>query len=342
VPGIGVITNPRSRINKRDPSHMRRLGYLLGSRGAAEATRSLDDLYRVAEEFKRVEIDVLGINGGDGTIHHTLTAFIRTYGDQPLPLIALLRGGTMNTIANSLGIKGNPPKLLFELADRYHNHDAFDVFEHPILSIGDAYGYIFGSGLLYNFLEAYYATGRPSPVMAARLLAKACLSAMIGGRFARRVTRRFHARVIVDGDAWAREDFVTVTAATVEQLGFGFKPFYRVGERPDAFPVLGIHPPSPLAIATELPRVRMGRPIRRDKVIDTLAREVRFEAEQIEYIVDGDLYTAKGSLRVGLGPKLRMVRLTGQAQDALPVSPSARALPPVGREAREAKDAPPA
>src|SRR5437762_2543265 len=106
VPGIGVITNPRSRMNKRDPSRMRKLGYLIGDRGSAAATRSLDDLYRVAEEFKSADIDVLGINGGDGTIHHTLTAFVRTWGDKPLPLIAILRGGTMNTIANSYGIKG--------------------------------------------------------------------------------------------------------------------------------------------------------------------------------------------------------------------------------------------
>jgi hypothetical protein len=39
MPGIGVITNPRSRVNKKDPSKMRQLGYLLGSRGSAEATR---------------------------------------------------------------------------------------------------------------------------------------------------------------------------------------------------------------------------------------------------------------------------------------------------------------
>jgi len=55
MPGIGLITNPRSRVNKRDPSRIRRLGYLIGSHGKAEATKSLDDLYRVCEELKRVK-----------------------------------------------------------------------------------------------------------------------------------------------------------------------------------------------------------------------------------------------------------------------------------------------
>src|SRR5215471_13326780 len=104
VPGIGLITNPRSRVNLRDPGRPRRLSYLIGSHGQAEATRTLDDLYRVCEEFRKERIDVLGISGGDGTLHHTLTAMIRTYGsDQSLPPIAILRGGTMNTIARSFG-----------------------------------------------------------------------------------------------------------------------------------------------------------------------------------------------------------------------------------------------
>lgn len=326
MPGIGVITNPRSRANKRDPGAMRRLGYLLGSRGEAAATLSLDDLYRVAEEFKKADIDVLGINGGDGTIHHTLTAFLRTYGDAPLPLVAILRGGTMNTIANSLGIKGDPPRMLFELVDRYHAGLGFDVFENPVLAVGDAWGFIFGNGLIFNFLDAYYGTGHPSPSTAASLLGRAMASAAIGGPLARRITRRFHARVTVDGVPWACDDFLAVTAATVEQLGLGSRPFYRARERADAFHLLGIHAPSAASIAVEIPRVFLGRPLRRDKVIDTLAREVIFEAPQLEYIIDGDTYRAPDRLRVALGPSLRLIRLSGQATSELDLAPPAPPL----------------
>jgi diacylglycerol kinase family enzyme len=313
VPGIGVITNPRSRMNKKDPSQMRRLGYLIGSRGAAEATKSLDDLYRVAEEFKKESIDILGINGGDGTIHHTLTAFIKVYGEQPMPQIAILRGGTMNTVANSLGIKGEPSKMLFELVDKYHNNDAFDTFEKEILAVGEAYGFIFGTGITFNFLDAYYKTGRPSPSVAAKLLLRAVVSSIFGGKLARQLTRRFRARVTVDGDVWARDDFMTVTGACVEQIGLGFRPFYRCNERPKSFQLLGIHTPSPLGFCAELPRIRRGKPMRRDKVIDAVASEVRFEADEIDYIVDGDTYSSKGSLRLAAGPKLNFIRLSGQA-----------------------------
>jgi diacylglycerol kinase (ATP) len=317
VPGIGLITNPRSRANVRDPSKPRKLGYLIGSHGTAEATRSLDDLYRVCEEFKKERIEVLGISGGDGTMHHTLTAMIKTYGDQPLPPVAILRGGTMNTIANSFGIHGKTPQLLFELVDKHRRGVALDVFDREILQVGDKYGFIFGNGIIYNFLHEYYATGRPSPSTAARLILSAAASTLVGGALARRIYRRFRARVIADGDAWACQDFITVAAAVVEQIGLGFKPFYRVSERPNSFAVLGIHTNAPGMVA-ELPNIHRGRPMRRDKVIDAVASEVVLEPvsdadDKLEYIVDGDTYVQEGALTLRCGPRVRFVRLTGDA-----------------------------
>lgn len=331
MPGIGVITNPRSRLNKRNPAAMRKLGYLIGDRGSAAATRSLDDLYRVAEEFKNAGIDILGINGGDGTIHHTITAFVKVYGDQPLPMVAILRGGTMNTIANSYGIRGEPSKLLFELVDRYHNEEPFDVFDKEILRIGDVYGFIFGNGVIYNFLDAYYKTGRASPTTAARLLLRAIGSALVGGRLATELTRRFHGRITVDGTTWAKDDFISVAAACVEQVGLGFRPFYRWNE-PGTFPILGIHVPSPLGLIAELPRIHAGRPMSRHKVIDQVARNVLFEADEVSYTIDGDTYTARGELRLSVGPKLRFIRLSGQiGGDGLPPPDRPPPLPPPRR-----------
>jgi diacylglycerol kinase family enzyme len=319
MPGIGVITNPRSRANLRDPSKARKLGYLIGSHGSAQATKSLDDLYRVCEEFKKERIEVLGISGGDGTLHHTLTAMIKTYGEQELPLVAILRGGTMNTIANSLGVVGETPKLLFELVDKHRRGltAELSVFERSLLQVGDRYGFIFGNGIIYNFLHEYYATGNPSPPTAAKLILSAAASSFVNGDLARRIYRRFRAHVTVDGDKWACEDFITVAAAVVEQIGLGFKPFYRCNEVPDAFALLGIHT-NALGFVLELPNILRAQPMRRDKVIDAVAREVIFESlekEPLEYIIDGDTYVGTEQLALKTGPTLRFVRLTGSATD---------------------------
>lgn len=294
---------------------MRKLSYLIGSHGTAEATKSLDDLYRVAEEFKKERIDILGISGGDGTLHHTLTAVIQTYGEQPLPRIAILRGGTMNTIANSFGVRGRSSNLLFELVDKHRRGvtPELEVIEREVLHVGDRYGFIFGNGVIYNFLREYYASGEPSPQTAARLLVRGLASVVVNGALARRLRRRFHAQVLVDGDRWAREDFITVTASVVEQIGLGFKPFYRCGEQPARFAVLGIHTSLP-GLCAEMLRIRAGRPMRRDKCIDLLATEVVLHSdEKLEYTIDGDNYQTGDTLTLRTGPRLRFLRLTGDA-----------------------------
>jgi diacylglycerol kinase (ATP) len=307
VPGIGVITNPRSRVNKRDPGKMRQLGYLLGSHGAPYATKSLDDLYRAAEEFKAAGIDILGINGGDGTIHVTVTAFAQVYGDAPLPKIAILPGGTLNTIAAGVGIRGKPQDMLYEVIDRYHQGEELKVVERNVLQIGDKYGFIFGNGLIANFLEAYYATGRPSPIMGAKVLARAIGSALIRGKFIKRLFRRWVGQVTVDGETWARADFATVAAATVAEIGLGFAPFYRCEEKPGHFALLGIHA-APFGVILELPRIRRARPMRRDKCISQVARRVVMASDEpFSYTIDGDLYSGARELVLATGPRLQLV-----------------------------------
>jgi diacylglycerol kinase family enzyme len=308
--GIGVVTNPRSRANLRRPERMRQLAYLLGSKGSAAATRSIDDLYRVAEEFKAADIDILGIHGGDGTIHYTLTAFIKTYAGAPLPKIAILRGGTMNTISNGLGIRGRratPQQLLYNIIEDYHAGVRFQTTRRPIQRIGSRYGFIIGNGVIYNFLEAYYKTGRASPSTAVRLVARLAASSLVGGSLSRRMLERFRARVTVNGREWAREDFVTVTASSVPQIGLGFTPFYRCDEKPGHFAVLGIHT-SPISLVFELPRIFRGRPIRRDKCISEVATEVVFESERpIGYTIDGDTYLGETQVHVATGPELEII-----------------------------------
>jgi diacylglycerol kinase (ATP) len=349
MPGIGLITNPRARTNKKDPARMRRLGYLLGSRGVPEATKSLDDLYRVADEFRATGIDILGINGGDGTIGTTLTAFIKVYqaAGTPMPLVAILRGGTMNTIANSMGVKGDPGRLLFETLDRYHNLEPFSYYEREVLKVGDDYGFIFGNGVIHNFLKAYYSTGNPSPQEAAKVLFRGIVSSIMGGDFAKKLTKRFRAHVTADGRDWAVGDFMTVAASTVEQIGLGFTPFYRTNSQPASFACLGIHTTA-MGFVMEMPRIRMARPMRRDKVIDVVARRVVFESdEECEYMLDGDTHQAGKELEIGLGPKLRFIvpdtaperfrtgRTTAGAGRALVETPAAAALPDLGAPVAE-------
>lgn len=327
APRIGVVINARAHANRHTPKRVHQLQALLGARDHAVTTRSLTELDAACAALANERPDVVAICGGDGTLHRTLTGMIRSYAERTLPPIVILRGGAMNIAAASLGFHGDPIDHLRRfvalrergdlaacLAGRVNaSRPGLEMFEHRLLRIDGRYGFLFGTGVIHDFLKAYYATPEPSRTTAACLLLRAAASSLVGGPLARRVCRPFHARVLTEGRIWPRHHFVTICAATIEQIGFGFRPFPRCRGRTDGFEVLGIHT-TPLGLLRELPRVRAGKPMRADKVIGELTRALAIESLDpgaLGYTIDGDLYTCSDVLRIESGPVLRFVRTVG-------------------------------
>ena len=307
--GIGVVMNPRAGGNAKNPTAMARLGLLLGNSGDAYSTANLDELYRVVEQFRRDRISVVGINGGDGTNHVVLTAFIRTYGEEPLPAIAFLRGGTMNTTANSCGVsRGSPRRLLSRLLDKLDGKLPLETVERDTLVVNGEYGFLWGVGLTRNFLTEYYAdgSGKPTPATAVRTLVWGSISALTGNAKGNRLIERFRAKVTCDGVAWPG-DYLALAAGTIDQMGLGFRPFHRIGERPRAFHALGITC-SIGEFLREMGRIRLALPMGPGKTHEALARSLVVERlEGIDYFVDGDLYHSDETIRVGVGPRIRII-----------------------------------
>lgn len=311
--GIGVVLNPRSRRNLRDPGAYGRLARRLEGHGVVRQARSIDELYRIAEDFRALEIDLLGISGGDGTNHVTLTGFIDVWGGRALPQIAFLRGGTMNTVANSVGVRrGKPDGLLARLIRDYAQRASrplVDVERH-VMRIGDHYGFLFGTGAVRGFIAEYYAGGEPTPVVAARTLARGIGSAMVGGPMVRRMCAPFRGSVeFDDGTVWEERDYFSIAAGTIDQIGLNFRPFRRFAEKQNAFHMLGIHT-SPMGFVVDLPRIWRAQPMRPGKTYEALASRaiVRSKRGPIRYMVDGDLHESdKPELSIAIGPKVRIV-----------------------------------
>src|SRR6187401_1218608 len=90
----------------RYPALAEKLKRILGASGTLEQPADLEELGAVARAFKARDIDVVCVSGGDGTLHTVLTAMATAYDGAPLPRVAILRAGTMNTVARGLGIRG--------------------------------------------------------------------------------------------------------------------------------------------------------------------------------------------------------------------------------------------
>lgn len=311
MPGIAVVTNPRSRQNRRNPQLTGQLAYVLGDRGHVAQPHSIDELVEAARRFHDQGVDVIAINGGDGTAHVVLTAVIQAWSGDPLPPIALLRGGTMNTIAAGLGVKGTPATLLDALLRRYHSGEPFPTAERHVMRIGGdekpQYGFLFGNGLLANFLEAYYEGSEPSPTKAAWLLARACASAVVNGALIRQLTRPAEVEVEVDGQLWSVRSFLTVGAGTVDDIGLGFRPFFQSVRHPGRMHVLGLAC-SAVTLVKELPRIWMAHPTQSPDILNAFPERMLLRSERPQaYMVDGDFHTAGQTLEVSVGPRVRFV-----------------------------------
>jgi diacylglycerol kinase (ATP) len=312
MPGIGIISNPHSRRNRRHPEQMRRLAYVLGQDDTYELTNRIEDVGDAARQFKQNDIDILALNGGDGTNHVTLTKFIEVWGDAPLPKVALLRGGTMNTVSDAVGVKGSPPRLLANLVEKYYTKQPFETTCRDLLEItdetGTRYGFIFGNGIVSNFLEVYYDTGKPSPTMAARLLAKAIATMPFGSEINRKLFRPFRARIELDEQVWSERDYTAVLASTVDQIGLGFRPFIRSEECEGAFHILGLVS-GPIDTVKALPRIRLGLPVDDDVFRSSVSDEAVFISEEpITYTIDGDMHCAEsGRVTLKTGPRVEII-----------------------------------
>ncbi|MGD0678301.1 MAG: diacylglycerol kinase family protein [Polyangiaceae bacterium] len=323
MPGIGVVFNPKSRQNLRDPGGALRLARRLGSYGAVREARSMEDLAEIAEDFRRENIDVLAISGGDGTNTVTLSGFASAYAAAPLPRVALLRGGTMNTVANSIGVRRASPELLLgHLVDTYARDgaDALPIKRRYTMRVSSSgalpthvqVGFLFGTGVVHGFLAEYYATGAPSPAAAAKLLVRGSASAFVGGSTIRRIAAPFRGTVTLENGAqWIERDYLAVAAGTIAHIGLGFRPFYRFTERGDAgggFQVLGIHATAAGFVA-ELGRVYRGQPMRPGVAYDAVTSHmvVHGVAGPIGYMIDGDLHASAGPVEVRTGPRVRLV-----------------------------------
>jgi diacylglycerol kinase family enzyme len=311
-----AFVNPRSRANRRNPGLAGELASALGDAGRVVAPSSLEELQRIAAGLRDAPPSVVAVHGGDGTLHKTVSALGAAFGEQPLPPIAVLTGGTMNVVASSLGLREDPKVFLRTLAEDARAGRAPELVTRRCLRINDQLGFVFGNGLASNFLGEYYAGDAYGPARAAWLLLGTCLSALVSGPLVRRIFKRFEGEVRVDGAALPRTRFVGVNAATVREVGLGFKLNHRADDDPERFGVLAIHAP-PLALVADLGAVHAGRGIAPRRAFSAVASTLEITpvtsghpTGEMSYTIDGDLYRmpATATLRISVGPRIHFVR----------------------------------
>jgi diacylglycerol kinase family enzyme len=307
-PAIGVVINPTSRRTRASPRIVEELAEAVGDPTWVARCETEDELTDALVAFRSREVTILAVCGGDGTMSMVLTAARATWRDVPMPALAPLRGGTMNTVANAVGVPRRTPAALLSALRSAPAHEVLSA-DRYCLEVGGRSGFLFGVGVVYGYLAEYYRVGRAAPTSwtAAFVLARLAASSIRGGPTARRVAAPVVLEPEIDGERWANRAYLTVMAGTVDQVGLGFRAFPRSGPDHEGFHLLAIHG-SAAAVAPRLVRVRLGRGVGESVAQEALARRAVLSADgPIAYMVDGDLFERPSPLVIQVGPRVRIV-----------------------------------
>jgi diacylglycerol kinase family enzyme len=304
--GIAIIANPNARRNREWPLAAQQLRKAAPGATILE-TRGPEELAGVAKAVKAERPRVVAIAGGDGTVTHTVTALSGALGDD-LPPLALLGGGAYDSLA-PLGGKGDAEDRLRRLSEAIASGTELHVEQRDTLRVEGRCGFRFGVGLPVRFIEAIYATGHAGSFTSTRLLARAFWSSLTSGPFARRLYAPMDLRVRLDGEEWPRIEIYGVVCSSVAEAGLGLRPFRRATEQPGAFQALGLTA-GPRRFALELPRLLVGLPARRDRLLEGVGEKLELTGRApLSWLLDGEIYSSKsGKLSVGLGPRVSLVR----------------------------------
>lgn len=240
---IGVLSNMRAGRSRSQVSKI--LSFLDAHRGIVHVETPRGDvvpdaLSRLADEG----VDVLVVQGGDGTLARVLTEILE-YGAFPkVPLIAPLRGGRTNMTALDIGTQSNPVRALATLVDAVrHDTLASRIEERSVLRLEIPregvvqHGMFFGVGVIQRAIELVHRVfpqGRSQGVFGAGivtslLVARAALGASEGVLDPDKMQLRF------DGQPQGTGAYQLVIASTLHRLFLGMRPFWGAEDAPLRF-----------------------------------------------------------------------------------------------------------
>ncbi len=307
--GIGVIHNPFARGNIKRPHIADQLRQILGDDGHVFETRNLDELPELAERFIKEGFELLAVNGGDGSLHLALSAFIKVYRDRLLPRVIPLRGGTMNTMPNSLKLKGKTLDICKKAVELHRTKQPFEIFKQPLVRLNEKYGFMSGAGLAANFLDAYYSGTGTGPVAGAKVIARALSSAITRGQYAKRLFEPAKAKITADGETVPFQEFTAILGCTIREIGLGFTPTPHAYDKEGHFQFIATRIKL-LSVIPRLPKLYFGKDIIHPDLLSRVVRDVLIKPlDNMRYMVDGELYETEEPIQMSVGPTIEIVKV---------------------------------
>ncbi|WNO54067.1 diacylglycerol/lipid kinase family protein [Stakelama saccharophila] len=297
---IGVVSNPKSHLNGGS-SHF---PPALRSQTLFASPQTRNDLQDQLDDFAARGVDMLVIDGGDGTVRDVLTAARKAF--RRMPCVAVLPSGKTNALALDLGIPvhWSVRSMLDALrAGRIATRAPVEVWRRGA-DRPEHVGFLLGAGAFVRATSLAQKTHRVGAFngMAVGLSLMWSIAQTLFGS-AENVWRQGD-RMRIRGDVTVDRSFYLVLASTLERLPLGLKPF---GRRRAGLKVLAVDAP-PKKLAWHLPFLLAGSESRR--LADNGYHHGSPQSFELdldgEFILDGERYPG-GELLIRMGEPLHFV-----------------------------------
>lgn len=302
---IGVITNVRSYRNRREGRQPLDMPDAHVIRVAPETREALS---RAIAMFAHEGVDLIVVDGGDGTVRDVISAAHIAYRGR-LPRFAILRSGKTNALAMDLNVPWQ-----WSLSDILDGHLKNRVEKRSPVHVRwikgvhpDRFGFIFGFGAYVRatmLAQKVHKRGLFNSFAVAMTLAWAILQTFLGGP--RSPWKRGDTiRMSRDSADFISENIYLVLGSTLRKMPLGLRPFgssLRSGLK-----FLAIKAP-PKGLLRYLPNLLSGTNSRTLEKNGYIRRDVDkvFLSLRKSFILDGERYPG-GNLAVSQGAPVEFI-----------------------------------
>ena len=317
---LGMISNPNSGRNRR---HLRSICTILNHTPGTPhiVTARSEDIPLAMKELAQAGVNVLAVNGGDGSVAHVLGELVNGSAFASAPLLCALPGGTTNVTVGDVGIRGGLERSVLKLLAWTRGAPCgARIIQRPIISVrnagGDSLGcgLVFGVGAVVDGIEYWHEQVRSRGMRSEFSSGVAMIRTVWGTiRGHEGFARPLDIHISSAGcDTPLDGEFMLLVISTLERLFLGIHPFWGAGEQ--ALRVTAIERGARQFLRA-LPSVLRGRPAGIVRA-DTGYHSARLDSLQLDFsgafTLDGELHhVAPGSspLHVSAAGNARFLRI---------------------------------
>ncbi len=240
-PRIGVLINPLSGKNRRASGSLSRI-LDEHSEVLQQKVRTPQHVYDALVEFSRLNVNILVISGGDGTVQAVLTVLFHHHPFASQPQLIVLEGGTTNMIGGDVGVTGNQAKALHRILQwmRSGGYGASRV-QKPVLRLHVPghevkYGMFFGAAGISQGIQYYRKNLHNKRLRGYPGICMTLIRYFWGIiRQHRQTVASTNITVILDNQPLQKEEFMLLFVSTLDRLFFGLRPFWDTENGPLRF-----------------------------------------------------------------------------------------------------------